>query len=126
MRTDRRTWRAKFRDSFRGIAVGLEGQSSFVVHVGAAVLVVLAGAYFRVSVVEWALLALSIAVVFVAELLNTSIEWLAQVATSQHDPRIGNALDVASAAVLLTAAAAALVGAIIFVPRILALLAGGF
>jgi len=104
--------------------VGLKGQSSFVVHVAAALLATAAGIYFRISAVEWALLALTIAVVFIAELLNTSIEWLAKAVTDQHDSRIANALDVASAAVLLTAFAAAVVGVIIFLPRVVELVTG--
>ena len=113
-----RTSRTKFRDAFRGVAVGLRGQSSFFAHVVAALLVIAAAAFFRVSALEWAILVLCIGVVFVAELANTSIEWLAKAITEDQDDRIRKALDVASAAVLLTALGAVVVGAIVFLPRL--------
>jgi diacylglycerol kinase len=117
--TQRRAWRDKFRDSFRGIAVGLRGQNSFLFHLVASAAVVLVGLFFRVSLLEWGLLLLCIVSVFVAELLNTSLEWLARAIRQEHDPRIANALDVASAAVLLAAFGAVLVGVLVFLPHLI-------
>ena len=57
--------------------------------------------------------------VLVAEMLNTSLEYLAQAITDQPDPRIGKALDVASGSVLLASLFAAIVGLIVLVPPIL-------
>ena len=119
MTRQRRTWRAKFRDSLRGVRYGLDNQSSFTVHVVAAVLAIALGLYLRISRLEWSVLTICIALVFATELLNTSIEWLAQAITDEHDPRIGKALDIASAAVLLIALAACAIGVLVFVPHLL-------
>lgn len=121
----RRTWRDKFRDAFRGVAVGLRGQSSFTVHLLASLAVLLAGLLLRIHLWEWSLLVLCIVVVFVAELLNTSIEWLARAIRDEHDERIGKALDIASAAVLLASFGSVAVGLLIFLPHLLKLIRGG-
>ena len=59
------------------------------------------------------LLLLSIGMVFVAELLNTSIEFIASAVTSNYDPRIEAALDVASGAVLVASLVAVIVGGLV-------------
>ncbi len=56
--------------------------------------------------------------VLAAEMFNSALESLARSITSNHDENIADALDVASAAVLLAAVGAAVVGAIIFVFRL--------
>lgn len=110
----RRTWRDKFADTFRGVRAALRGQTSFGVHLVAAVLVIAAAAVLQLSSTEWAVLLLSITVVLVAEILNTALECLARAITSERHPAIGQALDLAAAAVLLAALGAACVGAVVF------------
>jgi diacylglycerol kinase len=59
-----------------------------------------------------------VAIVLTAELFNTAVEWLAKAVTRTEDPHIEAALDIASGAVLLAAAGAAIVGLLIFLPRV--------
>ena len=113
----RRTWAAKFRDAFRGLSLGLRGQSSFAVHAAVALVVVLMAAALRVGLVEWCLLLLCIALVLAAELFNTALECLAREIDRDYNPGIGAALDVASAAVLSTSVGSAFVGSVIFIHR---------
>jgi diacylglycerol kinase (ATP) len=54
--------------------------------------------------------------VWVAETFNTGLEVLAAAITSDRHPIVKIAKDVAAAAVLMSALAAAIVGAILFVP----------
>jgi len=115
-----RTWSQKFADAFRGLSRAVKTQSSFAVHLAAAAAVVTAGALFRVSAGEWCLLALAIGLVLMAEIFNTAIESLARAPGSRRHPRFRDALDMASAAVLLAAITAAVVGVIVFGPRIVA------
>jgi diacylglycerol kinase len=116
----RRPWRRKFADAFRGLSRAVRSQSSFIVHLWAAVAVVVAAAVLRVSLVEWCLLLGAIGVVLVAEIFNTAIESLARAIDVGRHPRIRDALDMASAAVLLAAITAAVIGVIVFGPRLLA------
>jgi len=114
----RRTWPRKFGDAFRGLFRAVRSQSSFFVHLWAAAAVVAAAAVLRVSLVEWCLLIGAIGIVLVAEIFNTSIESLARAVDAGRHPRIRDALDMASAAVLLSAMVAAVIGAVIFGHRV--------
>lgn len=107
-------WIAKFGNAFRGLASGVAGESSFLVHCGAAATVVVAGFICRLSLVHWSLVVLCIGTVLAAELFNTALERLTRVIVDTHDERIGTALDIASAAVLVIAIAAAVCGALVF------------
>jgi len=115
---DDRTWMQKFRDALRGLKEGIRGQSSFFVHFFTAAAVVVAAAVLRMDRVEWALLLLSITAVLVAEMFNSGLESIARAITDEHHPHLGNALDIGSAAVLLAAVGASLVGAIVFGNRL--------
>ena len=115
-----RTWSRKFADAFRGLWRALRTQSSFAVHLLAAGAVVAAGALSRVSAGEWCLLVFAIGLVLMAEIFNTAVESLARGPGSRRHPRLRDALDMASAAVLVAALTAAVIGLIVFGPRILA------
>ena len=117
-RTSSRTWSRKFADAFRGLWRVVRTQSSFAVHLGMAGAVGAAGALFRVSPVEWCLLFVAIGLVLMAEIFNTAIESLARAPGSRRHPRFRDALDMASAAVLLAAITAVVIGVIVFGPRI--------
>lgn len=123
-----RGWGEKFADAFRGLKLGIRSQVSFYVHFFAALLVLGAGFLFHLNSHEWCILAVCVTIVFTAEMLNTAIEMLARAITDQVDPNIGAALDIGSAAVLLAAIGAAVVGSIVFlnqVNRLLGLWSGG-
>ena len=117
-----RTWREKFRDAFRGVRSGMRGQISFRVHIFMAVAVIVAAALLRCNLLEWCVLLLCIAGVLTAEMINSAMEHMAKAVSKDHDPQIGEALDTGSAAVLFASFGAAIVGAIIFISRLLALL----
>jgi len=109
-----RTWSRKFADAFRGLSRAVRSQSSFAVHIWMAVAVVLVAAVLRVSPVEWCLLTAAIGFVLVAELFNTAIESLARAVDTRRHPRLRDALDTASGAVLASAAVAVVIGLVVF------------
>ncbi len=111
-----------FGYAWRGIAALILTQGNALVHLAATLGVIVAGFHFHVSAGDWLALVLAMSSVWTAEGLNTAIEALADRITTEHDPLIGRAKDVAAGAVLLAAIAAAVVGAIVFGPRLLALL----
>lgn len=125
MRHGRRTWPLKFADAFRGCSRAFRGQSSFAVHGTVALAVVVAAAWFRVTPIEWCLLAVVIGGVLAAEVFNTALESLARGPGSRRHPRLRDALDMSSAAVLVAAATAVVVGGVVFGPRLLALVGLG-
>lgn len=117
----RRPWTRKFADAFRGLSRAIRSQSSFAVHLAVAGLVVALAAVLGVTAGEWCLLAGAIAVVLAAEIFNSALESLARAFGPARNLRIRDALDMASAAVLVAACGAAVVGLIVFGSRLLAL-----
>lgn len=117
-----RSWLDKFADAFRGVKLGVRGQSSFFAHFFIAVLVIATGIVFSVTRVEWCLLILCIGSVLTAEMFNSALESLSRAITDEYDVHLGNALDIGSAAVLIISIAAAAVGLIIFVNRLAVML----
>jgi diacylglycerol kinase len=117
--------------AFEGIAYVVRTQRNARVHLLAAGLVVLAGACFRITATEWAILALTVGVVFSAEMINTALELKVDLAgsapksagSSTFDPKAKAAKDAGAGAVLITALAAVVVGVSIFGPRLWALIA---
>ncbi len=113
-----RSWTCKFADAYRGLRRAVRSQSSFAVHLPVAVAVVVVAAGLGVSAVEWCLLLGAIGAVFMAEVFNTAIESLARAHDVGRHPRIRDALDMASGAVLVAAITAAAVGIIVLLPRL--------
>jgi len=118
----KRSWLQKFGDAFRGLYHAVSTEWSFAAHLPVALAAVALAAWLGISPVEWCLVALSIGGVIAAEVFNTSVESLARALDSGPDQRVKDALDTASAAVLVAVGAAIMVGLVIFGPRLLALL----
>lgn len=106
-----------FVDAGRGVRTVFRTESNFRIHFAIASLVVLAGFTFRISAGEWIAVVLSAGLVLLAELFNTALEYLADAVHPEADRGVGMAKDAAAGAVLIAAIAAALVGAIIFIPK---------
>lgn len=109
---------AAFSYSFKGLAELLTNHPHIHVHAMASVVVVGLGWWLEVDRMEWAVLALCIGCVWTAEAFNSSIELLTDLVSPDYHPLAGKVKDVASAAVLLICIAAAIVGALIFVPHV--------
>jgi diacylglycerol kinase len=118
----RRSWRAKFHDAFRGLKLGVRGHSSFFVHFFVAALVIAAAIVFRCEASDWCLLLGCIGLVLTAELFNSAVETIFHGLDEDTKPRVRNCLDIAAGAVLLASITAAVVGGIVFLPRLAAFL----
>lgn len=110
----------------RSVGFALQGLRAFWatqpnarIHAVATVGVVVAGWYCQISRSDWLALVLAIALVWVAEALNTGIEWAVDLASPEHHPLAGKAKDVAAAGVLLASLAALVVGLLVFVPQLI-------
>jgi diacylglycerol kinase len=114
----RRSWANVFADALRGIREAVLGERAFYVHLPTACVVVIAGALFQVSTLEWVALALCIALVLALETMNSALERLAKAITRERNVHLGAALDMAAGAVLLASVGAAFCGLLIFLPHI--------
>lgn len=114
-------WRS-FKYAFCGIATLLRTAPNARVHAMAAILAIAAGCILGISTVEWCVVIICIAMVISAEAVNSAVEFLADRISVEHHPLLKQAKDVAAAAVLILAIAAAAIGTIIFIPKIIALI----
>ena len=108
-----------FRFAFRGVVAVLKTQHNAWIHAAATVVVVAAGLFFGVSRLEWCLLVLAMVAVWSAEALNTAVEALGDAVSGDQHPLVAQAKDAAAGAVLIAAVGAAIIGLLVFVPRLL-------
>jgi diacylglycerol kinase len=117
----RRSWRAKFRAAFRGMKLGVRGNSSFSVHFFFAAMVVAAAIVLRCDPLEWCILVGCIGLVLIAELFNSAVETLFRGLDETTKSQSWPALDIAAGAVLLASITAAIIGSIVFLLRVSAI-----
>ncbi len=102
----------------RGALLMLRSQHNAWIHTVATVGVVVLGLLFRVTAAQWCALILAMMAVWTAEALNTALELLADVASPEFHPLVGQAKDVAAGAVLLSATGAVVIGVLILGPHV--------
>ena len=113
-----------FRHALLGLWRMIHCQHNAWIHAVATLAVLTAGFLFHVSPADWCWIVLAISTVWTAEALNTAFEFLADAASPDFHPLVRDAKDVAAGAVLLTAIGSAVIGAIVFWPYFVRLLAG--
>ncbi|HET7011673.1 MAG TPA: diacylglycerol kinase family protein [Anaerolineales bacterium] len=110
---------ASFGHAWHGWLYVLTTQRNAWIHASASLAVVAAGLWLNLGTLEWALILGAIALVWMAEFLNSALEAVVDLASPELHPlgRVGK--DVGAAAVLIAAAAAAAIGLLVLGPHIL-------
>lgn len=103
---------------FTGMAHALGSEQNLRIHCVVAVGVIVAGFVFSLTAGEWIAIILCIGIVIGAECMNTALERLADRVSREQDPLIKQAKDCGSAAVLVVALSTAVVGVVVFLPKI--------
>jgi diacylglycerol kinase len=105
-----------FRHAFHGWYYVIRTQRNAWIHAVVTSVVILLAAWLRLKLTEWAILFLTIAMVWTAEFINTSLEAVVDLASPQQHPLAKVGKDVGAAAVLLASLAAVLVGLLVLGP----------
>ena len=111
----------RFGFAFAGIGYILRTQINSRIHLVAAGITIGLSVWLQLSRVEWMILVLAIGSVLVAEALNTAVETVVDLVQPKDHPLAKVAKDVAAGAVLIAAIMALVVGALLFVPRLMEL-----
>ena len=106
-----------FRCAVIGIILMLRTQVHARWHVLATVMVIILGFVLKVGRNDWLALIIAMAMVWTAEAINTAIEITCDAITKDRMPLIGHAKDVAAGAVLIASIFAAIIGAVVLVPK---------
>ncbi|MBK6704206.1 MAG: diacylglycerol kinase family protein [Caulobacteraceae bacterium] len=111
-----------FTFAFEGFAFMLRTQHNAWVHLVATIVVIASGFALQISADAWRWLIVALALVWVAEAMNTAFEHLCDVVSPQFQDSVKHSKDIAAAAVLVCVIASTLLGAITFAPYVLALI----
>ncbi|MEP7170945.1 MAG: diacylglycerol kinase family protein [Bacteroidota bacterium] len=107
-----------FAYAFKGLKEAAGTQPNFKFHIVSAILVIAGGLLFKIAGIEWALIFFAIGMVTAAECFNTALEYLTNLVSPQQNVMAGKVKDLSAAGVLICSFSAAVVGLIIFVPKI--------
>ncbi len=110
-----------FTFAIRGIIRLVKHEHNARIHLVILVLVIVAGLIFKLGPYEWMAVVFASGLVFVSELFNTAIEKLADEVDPKWNERIGQVKDYAAGAVLMSALVAIIIGALVFIPGIMAM-----
>lgn len=105
-----------FGYAFFGMRTAMKEQNMRI-HVFSAIIVIIAGLLTHISVMEWLVLLIMIALVIGTEMINTAIESVVDLASMEIHPLAKQAKDVAAGAVLVFAIVSVIIGLLIFLPK---------
>ena len=108
-----------FKYAIRGIITGSKEERNMKIHILAVVIVVILGIVLKISKTEWIICLILFGAVISAELFNTAIETVVDIAMPEINEKARIAKDVSAGAVLIQAIISAIIGIIIFAPKIL-------
>ena len=105
-----------FGHAFKGIQSFFKVESNAIIHLIAAIGVIITGFVFKIELAEWLWISVAIALVFVSEMFNSAIEELCNLHSTEVNPKIKIIKDISAGAVLLVSFLAIIIGIIIFKP----------
>jgi len=110
-----------FGFAFNGLKILIKEEHNSRIHLIAAILIVLAGFYFQISMMEWLAITFAIGFVIVLEIINSAIENISDFISPEKNDSIKKIKDLAAAGVLISALTALVIGFIVFIPKVSAL-----
>lgn len=113
----------KFSKSFGhaidGIDYTINHERNIKIEIFFAIITSILGFLLKISLIEWLIIILSMGIVLSAELINTAIERTVDLVTKDYQELAKAAKDTAAGAVLISSIFVAIIGLIIFLPKIL-------
>jgi undecaprenol kinase len=112
----RRSFPESMASAVSGLIMIIRSERNMKIHLLAAFLASTLGLLLNIDRMEWGLLALTIFLVLIAEAVNTALERVVDLVTSEYHPLARAAKNAAAGAVLLSAINALIMAFIIFGP----------
>ncbi len=107
-----------FRYAFSGWWYVIRTQRNAWIHAIISILVIILCFFLNLPARDWAVIILTIAMVWISEFLNTALEAVVDLSMPMHHPLARVGKDVGAAAVLISAITAVLVGLLIIGPAL--------
>ena len=105
-----------FKYAIQGFRIALLNEFKIRLHCAIVVIVVTGGFLLNLSILEWISVVISMGMVLITELINTSIETLSDTLHPDVSEGIKNTKDIAASAVLIASTTALIIGLIVFIP----------
>lgn len=110
-----------FQYAFEGIAHAFKNDQNLRIHFVIGLIVIIVSILLRVNSFEKGILGITILFVICAEMINSAIEQMVDLISTEHRKEAKIAKDVAAGMVLLTAVGSVIIGMLIFTPYLLTL-----
>ena len=108
-----------FKYAFNGIYLSFKQERNMKIHALAMIFVIIFGIILKIKTIEWIICIILFGIVISAELFNTAIETIVDMVMPEINEKAKIAKDVSAGAVLINAIASAIIGGIIFIPKII-------
>ncbi|WP_198527231.1 diacylglycerol kinase family protein [Candidatus Stoquefichus sp. SB1] len=105
--------------AWSGIWACIKKERNMKIHLGMMIAVIICGLIFSLTYTEWIICILLFGIVMALELLNTAVEAVVDLVSPTYHPLAKLAKDTAAGAVLVAAIAAAIIGLMIFIPKLI-------
>lgn len=107
-----------FKYAFQGFVSSFKTERNMKIHITIMILVIIAGALLKINKYEWIICIICFAIVIGGELFNTAIENVVDIVMPYKNEKAKIAKDISASGVLILAIGAAIIGLIIFAPKI--------
>lgn len=107
-----------FMSAFRGLFLAVRSEINMKIIIAASIAAVIAGIVLNLTYYEWLVIVLVIGMVFFAEMVNTSIEAMTDLITTEWKEDAKTAKDVSAGMVLTSSIVALIIGFIIFFNKV--------
>ena len=106
-----------FKYAAKGFWILITSENSIIAQVIIGIIMTIIGFIMNLSATEWLFQILAIALILVAESLNTGIEKLADFVHPEYHEQIGRIKDISAGAAFFAAIFAVIIGLIIYIPK---------
>lgn len=116
--------RNTFRNARKGMRLSLKSERNIRIHLCVSLIVFIAAFYLNFSIEKFCILLLTVSSVIASEMLNSAIEFsLDSIYHNKYSKMVGMAKDIAAGAVMLVTITAIMIGAALFLPPIISIIA---
>ncbi|KKI57501.1 diacylglycerol kinase (ATP) [Staphylococcus pasteuri] len=112
----------RFSYALNGLKILLIKDQKFSLHIYASIIAIVFGFIFHINRLEWLFILLAISLVLAFEAINTAVEYVVDLVTSEYHDYAKYAKDIAAFSVMIVSILALLIGLIVFIPYFINLL----
>lgn len=107
-----------FLNAFRGVRDALKSEHNLRIHFLVSVLIFVLAYFLKFSVIEFAILTLTVFFVIVLELINTIIEKVMNIVSPKISEEVRIIKDISASVVLFGAICSIIIGILLLVPKL--------